>query len=301
MFSLVPPATPQPGSLGAGSVAAQQKFLAMQQRIDAAMQQAGASAPAEVGGRPGIGLVATARPGPEPVPRIEVPEPAPDPDAPPIWVERPELPAELDPRLVLLREPDSVRAACYRVLRDRIAERSDPGVIAVTSAEPGDGKTTCAVNLALALGECGRASVLLLEANLRTPSLADLFKFTPPICLIEQLAQHRRDARAPWRVVEAHSEWLHVAAVTPGSVNRPLLDLPAFSAAIAAFRSAGYKYVVIDSPPVLGAADANLIEDTTDGVLMVCRSGKSSARALRLAVEQLAPSKILGTALIDAE
>src|SRR5262249_50261843 len=151
-------------------------------------------------------------------------------------------------------EPDSVRAASFRVLRDRLIERGDPSVIAVTSPEAGDGKTTCAVNLALALGECGRASVLLLKANLRTPSLAELVKFTPSVCLTTQSGRHRQSPADPWRVVEMGSQWLHVAAVRPGETGRPLLDLPAFSGAIQAFRRAGYRYLVVDSPPVLGSA-----------------------------------------------
>jgi Mrp family chromosome partitioning ATPase len=238
----------------------------------------------------------TARPT---LPATAPPAPSDASDELQVWVERPEPPAHLDARLILLHEPDSVRAASFRVLRDRIASRGDPHVIAVTSPESGDGKTTCAVNLALALGECGRATVLLLEANLRNPSLAQLFQFTPPACLTEQMEEHRKRPAEPWWVVEMHSQWLHVAAVKPGSGARPLLDLPAFSGAVKSFRSAGYDYLVVDTPPVLGSADVNLIEEIADGLLLVARSGKSNARALRKAVEQLDAGRLLGVTLLD--
>src|SRR5262245_780030 len=65
-----------------------------------------------------------------------------------IWVSEHGRPTELDPRLILLREPDSERAASFRLLRYRLAERGNPRAIVVTSAEPRSGKTTCAVNLA---------------------------------------------------------------------------------------------------------------------------------------------------------
>ena len=62
---------------------------------------------------------------------------------------------------------------------------------------------------------------------------------------------------------------------------------------------AGYDYIVIDTPPVLGAADVNLIEDSADGVLFTAWSRTTSSRALRQAVEQLAPAKLLGVTLLD--
>ncbi|MSP62768.1 MAG: tyrosine-protein kinase family protein [Myxococcales bacterium] len=223
-----------------------------------------------------------------------------DPESgPEMWVERHRMPSRLDRRLVLLREPDSWRSACFRVLRHRLAEHGDPRVIAVTSAERGEGKTTCAVNLALALGECGRARVLLVEANLRAPSLAALFGFTPPACFAVQLERHRRVPLDPWSVVEAYSPSLHVLAVRAEGNPRPLLDGPAFACTIAALRRGGYEYIVLDTPPVLGSADVNLAADSADGVLFTTWARRSSTRALRRAVEQLAPAKILGVTLLD--
>jgi Mrp family chromosome partitioning ATPase len=187
------------------------------------------------------------------------------------------------------------------VLRHRLAERGDPRVIAVSSAQPKEGKSTCAANLSLALGECGRARVLLLEANLRAPSLAALFGFLPPECFSTQLARHREKPLDPWSVVEVFSPSLHVCAVKPGpdSENRPLLDGVALGIAVDMLRRSGYDYVVIDTPPVLGSADVNLVEDYADGVLLTTWSRRSSQRALRHAMEQLSPQKILGVTLLD--
>jgi Mrp family chromosome partitioning ATPase len=216
-----------------------------------------------------------------------------------IWVATHKPPVDPDPRLILLCEPDSPRAASFRVLRHRLEQRGNPRVIAVTSSEAGEGKSTMAANLAMAIGECERAKVLLVEANLRTPSLAALFGFLPPTCFALQLYAHREKPLDPWAVVECFSPSLHVLAVKPGQESRPLLDGPAFTHAMDMLKNAEYDYIVVDTPPVLTSADVNLIEDTCEGVLFTGWSGRSSGRSLRHALDQLAPSKILGFALMD--
>src|SRR5262249_4608672 len=179
-----------------------------------------------------------------------------------VRIYRVQPPQRLDPRLLMVGAPDSAAAASFRVLRHRLAERTGVKVILVTSPRAGEGKTTCAVNLALALGEAGRARVLLLEANLRCPSVARLLGFQPRMCIPGQLEIHKRDALAPWVAVECGIPWLHTIAVAPEAQSRPLLDGPGLSQCIDGLRRAGYDYVVIDSPSILGSADVNLIEES---------------------------------------
>lgn len=205
----------------------------------------------------------------------------------------------LDQRLIMVAEPDSERAARFRILRHHLMEQSHPQVVVVSSPSPGEGKTTCAVNLALALAECGRARVLLVEASVRRPQLAGVFRFVPPWCFAEQLQAHRHQPLLPWGVVDLPDQWLHVAAVNPEIEQNQLLDAPAFAIAMERLRIASYDHIVIDAPAVLGSAEVNLIQDAADGVILTTKARSTTARTLRRAVEQLNPSKILGTVLVE--
>jgi Mrp family chromosome partitioning ATPase len=204
----------------------------------------------------------------------------------------------VDQRLALVLDPDSERAAAFRVLRHHLLELGRPQVIVVASPRHGDGKTTVAVNLALALAECGRAKVVLAEANVGRPQLANVFRLMPPWCFAEQLASHRHQPLLPWSLVDIPQMWLHVAAVSPRVGKTQLLDAPAFAIAMERMRMAGYDHIVIDAPAVLGSADVNLIADAADVVLLAARARRTTARDLRKAIEQVGASKVGGTVLV---
>jgi Mrp family chromosome partitioning ATPase len=204
-----------------------------------------------------------------------------------------------DPRLAMIIDPDSDRAASFRVLRHHLLELGRPQVIIVTSPQKGDGKTTTAVNLALALAECGRAKTLLVETHVRRPQLTNVFKFVPPWCFSEQLAAHRHQPAMPWSLVDIPQLWLHVAAINPRVEQTQLLDGPAFAIAMERLRVAGYDHIVVDAPPVLGSADVNLMADASDSVVFALRARRSTIRDLRRAVDQLGGHKIAGTVLLQ--
>jgi len=204
-----------------------------------------------------------------------------------------------DPRLELVIDPDSERSAAFRVLRHHLLEIGRPQCVVVSSPMAGDGKTTTATNLALALAECGRAKVLLVETHVRRPQLAAIFKFVPPWCFAEQLAAHRHQPMLPWSLIEIPSLWLHVGAINPRIEKTQLLDGPAFAIAIERLRMGGYDHIVVDGPPVLGSADANLMSDAADAVVLALRARRSTARDLKRAVEQLGANKVAGTVLVQ--
>ena len=205
----------------------------------------------------------------------------------------------IDPRLVLLTDPDSDRAAAFRVLRHHLMAAGNPRIVAVSSPRAGEGKTTAAVNLAISLAECGRAKVLLVETHLRRPQLAAMFRFSPPWCFAEQLASHRHQPLLPWSLVEIPQLWLHVAAINPAGDRTQILDAPAFAIAMERLRLGGYDHIVVDTPSVLGSADINLIQDAVDAIALVAAAKKSTARDMRRTLDQLGDHKIVGAIFLQ--
>jgi len=205
---------------------------------------------------------------------------------------------DIDPNLATLRDPFSVRADAYRALRYRLTQRGDPKVIGVTSAGRREGKTTAAINLAASLREGARGRVLVLEGNLRHPSIASMLGFMPPVCFEEQLRRHRKEPLEPWVAAEVLPQ-LHIMAVNPVNKFSPLLDPIAFSIAIDRLRLAGYDYIVVDTPAVLETADVNLIADSVDGFLMVAMGRKSDGKSVKRGIDQLGSRTFLGTLLLE--
>lgn len=217
--------------------------------------------------------------------------------SPPLALEYVVLPNTLDPRVVLLREPTSERARSYRLLRHRLLSDSDPRIIAVTSAFPGEGKTTCALNLALAIAEDSMTRVLLLDANLRRPALSQILHFVPSESLFENAAR-LTNVGPPYPVVSLSGTRLHVAAVRNAPLETGRLDRTLFALILDDLRYA-YDYIVIDAAAVLESGDVDVIGECSSGVIVTARAGRSRKDGIRRAIAQLAPTRVLGTVLID--
>jgi Mrp family chromosome partitioning ATPase len=212
-------------------------------------------------------------------------------------LEEAEIPSSVDQRLVMLYGHASEQARAYRLLRHRLLHESDPRVIAVTSAEPGEGKTTCAANLALALADETMARVLLVEANLRRPALGEVFGFEPADSFVRRLIE-QRDASPPYAVAAIRGTRLHIAALPSGRARELKLDRLLLDAALHDLR-ASYDYIVIDAAAVLESADADVAGECAEGVVLVARAQSSHRGAMEEALAQLHPTRILGTVVLD--
>ena len=216
-----------------------------------------------------------------------------------ITVTQVQLGEKIEPHIVMLSDAYSDRADAYRALRRKLASSGNPQVIAITSPSAGEGKTTCAINLALAMRETSRGKVLLIEANGRSPSIAKILGFETPECFCEQLTQRREDPRKPWAAAEVMPK-LHIMACDPALKRAPQLDPIAFGNGMERLKRAGYEYILIDTPPVLGTFEVNMIADNVDGVLFTAITMRSKRSQLRKAMEQIMPAPVLGVMVLDS-
>lgn len=181
------------------------------------------------------------------------------------------------------------RSEAFRVLRTNLQfldldEEAKSFVI--SSAVPGEGKTSTAVNLAIALAQAGRR-VLLVDADLRKPQIAKLLGLEGSVGLTTVLVG-RSDLTAS--IQRHHESGIHVLTSGPLPPNpTEVLQSRVARDMLQSLRDA-YDAVVIDAPPLLPVADAAIMTTQVDGAILVVRHGKTGRDQLRLAgarVEQV--------------
>ncbi len=211
--------------------------------------------------------------------------------------------------LPLLHAPDSggdldlhpVLAECIRMVRTALLQRMDGrqrNAILVTSAAPGEGKSTIAWLLARSLAQCGR-SVLLVDADLRRAGLAGRVKDRSRPGLVEALL-----AESPDGDVITATGTPRLSMVPAGDVSRADLETLAdgrFAVQLEKW-SRQFDIVLLDSPPVLPVADARILARQADGTLLVVREATSRRGEVLEAVACLraAGARVIGTVFIGS-
>lgn len=198
---------------------------------------------------------------------------------------------------------ESFRTVIASLLRGDVRRDRAKSVV-VTSALPGDGKTTVVANLGIALAESGRR-VVLVDADFRRPRLAGIFDLDVPpgVSLGGLLAGEGPLADVPGDrlAVPARMPGLWILPNLPGAGNiQRLLHSPRLAEIIGRLERE-FDVVMIDVPPVLAFADARLTARHTDGAVFVIRAGVTSQTDLMNGVEQLLHDdiEVFGTVLND--
>lgn len=204
---------------------------------------------------------------------------------------------------VVLDAPRSVFAETLRNAKlagDVMLQGRQSRVIGVTSALPGEGKSTVATNFAALLAVSGRKT-LLIDGDVRKPALATMMKPLPQVGLIEALT-----GEIPWNQAiktdrQSQLSILPIAARAETGRARHASDLvssPAMRQLIDEARQA-FDYIVVDLPPLGPVIDAKAFEPMADGFLFVVEWGKTPAKLVRdiLAAESRIEAKTLGVVL----
>ena len=144
-----------------------------------------------------------------------------------------------------------------------------PATLLVTSAQQGEGKTTVAANLAASLAQLGD-SVLLIDADLRRPSLQKFFQVSRSTGLVNYLT-----GNCDWRSLVWQAAPIGVSVLFCGPVPPNPADLLSSEYMRSLLRDAAkeYKFVVLDSPPLLNLADSRILATLVDGVILVVGGG----------------------------
>ncbi len=199
--------------------------------------------------------------------------------------------------LIVENNPKSVGAEAYRTLRTNIQFSSlDKEIksILVTSAYPGDGKTTTLSNLAIAFAQSGN-KVIVIDGDLRKPRIHRSFE----VSNINGVSDILVGKIALGEAIKEYNENLHI--ITCGTVPPNPAEMVASKAMqkLVEELCLRYDYVLIDSPPILPVTDAQIISTFVDGTILVAASGESEKQGIMKAHESLVKvnGNLIGTVM----
>jgi protein-tyrosine kinase len=203
---------------------------------------------------------------------------------------------EFDPKVVAFTAPDSAGAESFKIIRTQLLFSRNgqrPQTIMVTSALPGEGKTFVAVNLAVSLALGIDEHVLLMDCDLRRPQVHTLLGYRNEEGLNECLTQKKRLEDL---VIETQNGKLSL--LTAGKLPQNPTELLSSSVMRSFLQDSkeGYKnqFIIIDSAPYHGTAEAKVLAEYVDGIIFVAMAQRSQRKDIQKAIDALGKEKILG-------
>jgi capsular exopolysaccharide synthesis family protein len=175
----------------------------------------------------------------------------------------------------------------YRMLRTSVllsTAGAPPKTILITSSQPGEGKTTTAVNTAISLSQLG-ASVLLIDADLRRPAVHTAFKIPHTRGLSNYLSSH-----APLDDLIVKLPVPNLSVITCGPIPPNPAELISSDRMKELLRALGrqFDHILIDSPPLISVTDPIILSTMVDGLILVVQAGKSTRGLVSRARRELA-------------
>lgn len=202
---------------------------------------------------------------------------------------------------IVEKKPKSIAAEAYRSLRTNIQYSSFDKkyqTLVVTSANPGEGKTTVAGNLALALAQ-GESKVLLVDCDMRRPSVHKRFRISNTYGISDLLVGNKKMESV------AHKYNDNLTIVPSGKIPpnpAEMLGSKAMTAFLEEMKK-HFDYIVLDTPPLQAVSDAQILSTKVDGSIIVVRAGVTKKDAVNNAVSIIKKvnGDIIGTVLNAAE
>lgn len=190
----------------------------------------------------------------------------------------------------------------YRMLRTSVLLSSagnPPKIILVTSSQPGEGKTTTAVNTAISLTQLG-ANVLLIDADLRRPAVHKAFKLSHARGLSNYLSGN---AALSDLIVDLPIPNLSLLACGPIPPNPAELVSSERMKEMLRVLSQLYDHIIVDSPPLINVTDPIILSTIVDGTILVVQASRSTRDMLRRSRQELAGvgAKVFGVVLNNVD
>ena len=202
------------------------------------------------------------------------------------WRERLSAGSSADPRLV-----DQFRRLAAMLLHAQ--RQTGMKSVMVTSASPGDGKTLTSLNLALILSESYRRRVLLVEGDLRRPSISNAARLKPVAGLSEAM-RTGVDTKVSLLTLSETLSFIPAGHPDPD----PLSGLSSTRMQrLLQEASTHFEWVILDTPPLGATADASLLCPLVDATVLVVRAAHTLLPAVQSAVETLGRERIFGVVL----
>jgi capsular exopolysaccharide synthesis family protein len=206
------------------------------------------------------------------------------------------LPVSLPPdsKLICLTAQESFGAEKFRFLGVRLRQLQQTRPLKkllITSTIPEEGKSTVAANLAAILARRQQPKILLLDGDLRRPSLSTQFGLGKIPGLSEWLQGELRPIQHIYRL-EGPNLWL-LPAGRPPENPLELMQSGRLSGLLNQL-SSWFDWIIIDSPPILPLADTSVWARLADGILLVTREGTTKKRMLQQGLQALEQTKLLG-------
>jgi capsular exopolysaccharide synthesis family protein len=196
------------------------------------------------------------------------------------------------------RDPRSAFSESYRSARTALQFSTNEGVpkvLLVTSAGPGEGKSTTALALARNFAQMGRR-VLLIEGDLRNPSLRKIIGVDGDVGLSNLLSGSHTVQEA---VLDTRQDGLKAILAGPLPPNPAELLSGSKLVSLLTIAAEHYDQVIIDGPPVLGIADAPILANAAGGTVLVVHSGKTRINTAQATIKRLlaARARLVGCLL----
>lgn len=202
----------------------------------------------------------------------------------------------VDPNMIVLFEPHSFEAEQFKILRTKLLFPSSgkpARSIMVTSTVPGEGKSFVSANLSISIAQNIQEHVLIIDCDVRMPSIHKCFGIGEVPGLSEYLAN-----KVPLESLMLKTKIDKLSILPAGHPpHNPseLLSSPKMSDLLKEVKARySDRYIIIDSPPPLLTAETHAISHQVDGILLVVKYGSTPRKMVLELIENIGKEKIIG-------